>query len=55
MITMLSTFEVYGKCDKDIYCETDAGVIDLIYLDPVIQKVSALLKSYLVVMLTNIR
>lgn len=28
MITLLSTFEVYGKCDKDIYCETDAGVIN---------------------------
>lgn len=28
MITLLSTFEVYGKCDKDVYTEMDAGVID---------------------------
>lgn len=26
---MLSTFEVYGNADKDIYKESDAGVIDL--------------------------
>lgn len=28
MMTLLSTFEVYGKCDKDVYTEMDAGVID---------------------------
>jgi len=28
-VIMLSTFEVYGNADKDVYKETDAGVIDL--------------------------
>ena len=26
---MLSTFEVYGNADKDVYSESDSGVIDL--------------------------
>ena len=27
-ITILSTFEVYGKSNKDLYCESDAGILD---------------------------
>lgn len=27
-ITILSTFEVYGNGNKDVYCESDAGILD---------------------------